>query len=125
MVPATPVVASIIPVSEPFAGLSKPTRAGLVAGRELPASERRLQLPGFVEMFHWENIRQHLPLKLPTPGEPPAWAQRGCRSYYLWDKPAETETLIGLDEFDLLLRLIDFSAWRPYFAQRPDGSATL
>ena len=26
--------------------------------------------------------------------------------------------MLGLDEFDLLLRLFDFSAWRPYFARR-------
>jgi hypothetical protein len=30
----------------------------------------------------------------------------------------ESETLDGLDEFDLMLRLFDFSSWRPYFAQR-------
>lgn len=118
IIPTTPVIANIIPVSEPFAGLSKPTRAGLVAGRDHPASERRLHLSGFVEMFHWESICQHLPLKLPTPGEAPAWAGRVCRSYYQWIEPAKTETLIGLDDFDLMLRLIDFSAWRPYFAQR-------
>jgi hypothetical protein len=118
MIPATPLRANFSPVSQPFAGLIHPTRAGLVAGRELPASQRRLQLPGFVEKFHWESLRQHLPLKLPTPGEPPAWARRVCRSYYQWLEPAKTETLIGLDDFDLCLRLIDFSAWRPYFAQR-------
>jgi len=30
----------------------------------------------------------------------------------------KSETLDGLDEFDLMLRLFDFSPWRPYFAQR-------
>ena len=30
----------------------------------------------------------------------------------------ESEALNGLDEFDLMLRLFDFSPWRPYFAQR-------
>jgi hypothetical protein len=43
-----------------------------------------------------------------------------CRSYYHWAAeafPANAE-LLRLDEFDLLLRLFDFSPWRPYFAQR-------
>jgi len=107
-----------IPAIQPFEGLSNPTRAELSAGRDLSASERRLQLPNFVAMFHWEAIRNLLPLQLPTPGETPAWSERLCRSHYQWLPLDEAETLDGLDEFDLMLRLFDFSPWRPCFAQR-------
>jgi len=102
----------------PFEGLSNPTRAELSAGRDLPASERRLQLPNFVAMFHWEAIWNVLPLRLPAPGETPAWTGRLCRSYYQWLPVDRAETLDGMDKFDLMLRLFDFSSWRPYFAQR-------
>jgi hypothetical protein len=80
-----------------------------------------LLVPSFVEQFCWEAIRPLLPLQLPTPGNPPPWAGRACRSFYRWqpseDLPSST-ALFGLDEFDLTLRLFDFSSWRAYFAQR-------
>ncbi len=117
-IPTTSTSTAVAPTASPFQGLSNPTRAELAAGREVPASERRLQLPNFVEMFHWETICQHLPLKLPAPGQSPAWKGRWCRSYYQWMAPTHGETLLSLDDFDLMLRLFDFSAWRPYFAQR-------
>lgn len=117
-IPATPLLSSIGLNGTPFQGLSRPTRAELSAGRELPAAERRLQLPNFVEMFHWEKLGRYLPLKLPTPGEPRTWAGRLCRSHYRWIAPNEAEMLDGLDDFDLLLRLFDFTPWRPYFAAR-------
>jgi hypothetical protein len=117
-VPAFQTVASICLELQPFQGLNYPTRAELAAGRDIPAAERRLQLPNFVELFHWAAIHPHLPLKLPTPGDPPAWTGRLCRSLYQWMAPTETESLVGLDEFDLMLRLFDFTPWRPYFARR-------
>ena len=87
----------------------------------IPAAERRLLIPNFVELFCWESMRPQLPLRLPTPGNPPPWAGRTCRSCYRWQPSNDLLTsadLLGLDEFDLMLRLFDFSAWRPYFAQR-------
>jgi len=114
-IPAVPVPMHVI---QPFEGLSNPTRAELSAGRDLSASERRLQLPNFVSMFHWGAMRNLLPLRLPTPGETPAWSGRLCRSHYQWLPVDKSETLDGLDEFDLMLRLFDFSPWRSYFAQR-------
>jgi hypothetical protein len=105
----------------PFGQLQRLSRAELSESRMLPATERRLRLPHFVETFRWESIRAFLPLQLPTPGEAPAWGGRLCRSYYQWlgieDLPSSTEVL-HLDEFDLLLRLFDFSPWRAYLAQR-------
>ncbi len=101
----------------PFQSLPRLTRAELAESCTRPAAERRLQLPHFVETFRWESIRPLLPLQLPTPGEAPVWCGRVCRSYYQWwgidDLPTSAEVL-RLDEFDLLLRLFDFSPWRPY-----------
>ena len=120
-VPATPGQ-TVCQVSPPLFGcLPRLSRAQLAAGRCLPAAERRLQLPYFVETFGWENIRPHLPLPLLTPGEAPAWSGRVCRSYYQWlgiEDLSSTAELLRLDEFDLVLRLFDFSAWRPCLAQR-------
>jgi len=101
----------------PFQQLQRQTRAGLNEGRALPAAERRLQLPNFVELFRWEAIRPLLPLELPTPGEPSPWNGRLCRSCYQWLE-GDDVSVLDLDEFDLLLRLFDFSPWRPYFAER-------
>lgn len=120
-IPSAPVKAAIDLAYSPFGQLQRLTRAELSESRVLSAAERRLQLPYFVETFCWERIRPHLPLQLSTPGEAPAWGGRVCRSYYQWlgidDSPTSAEVL-HLDEFDLLLRLFDFSAWRAYLAQR-------
>jgi hypothetical protein len=54
------------------------------------------------------------------PGVPP-WQPRYCRSFYTWLPPEEhlsAQDLEGLDDFDLILRLFDFSPWRPILAQR-------
>jgi len=116
-VPAQPLTRELHIPNSPFEQLQCQTRAQLSAGRVLPAAERRLQLPNFVELFRWEAICSLLPLKLPTPGEPSPWAGRLCRSHYQWVAGDEVSVL-DLDEFDLLLRLFDFSPWRPYFAER-------
>jgi hypothetical protein len=129
LVPATPVAVSVTVLDSPFFGLQPLTRAEFAALRELPAAERRLQIPNFADCFHWEAIRPLLPLKLPTPGDPPPWRERWCRSHYRWlpsddlhssaDPSASSgQALVGLDEFDLILRLFDFTPWRPYFARR-------
>jgi len=121
LVPATAIVASVTLADSPFRRLQSFSRAELAETRNLPAAERRLLIPNFVELFRWEAIRTLLPLKLPTPGNPPAWNGRVCRSFYQWLGADELQTsadLAGLDELDLVLRLFDFAPWRPYFAQR-------
>ena len=121
LVPATPLVPSIEVASSPFCRLQSFSRSELAETREIPAAKRRLFLPNFVALFRWEAIRPLLPLKLPTPGNPPPWQGRLCRSVYQWLPPDDLSTsadLLRLDEFDLTLRLFDFSPWRPYFAQR-------
>ena len=120
-VPATPLIPSVSVPASPFLGLESLSQADLAATRELGASQRRLLIPHFVELFRWEAMRALLPLQLPTPGNPPPWPGRECRSFYRWLPPEDSLTradLLGLDEFDLSLRLFDFSPWRPYLAQR-------
>jgi hypothetical protein len=120
-VPATPVVSVVSVSASPFQSLASFSRADLAATRSLPAAERRLLIPNFVALFRWETIRPLLPLQLPTPGDPSPWSGRWCRSHYRWQPSPEllsSAELAGVDEFDLTLRLFDFSPWRPYFAQR-------
>jgi hypothetical protein len=120
-VPATPVTPAVAIPASPFQKLVSFSRAELAATRDQPAAERRQLIPNFVALFRWEAIRPLLPLRLPTPGDPAAWNGRWCRSCYRWLPPDDLHTsadLLGLDEFDLMLRLFDFSPWRPYFAQR-------
>ena len=136
-IPAGCIVSVVEAPDSPFHRLESLSCGELAATRHLPAAERRRLIPNFVELFRWEAIRALLPLQLPTPGNPPAWAGRRCRSCYQWlpsddlassadpsagSEPAlnavKWQVLLGMDEFDLMLRLFDFSAWRPYFAQR-------
>lgn len=122
LVPATPVIAPVAVPDSPFRGLQSFSRSELVETRKIDAAERRLLIPNFVELFRWEAIRPLLPLKLPTPGNPPAWGGRLCRSFYQWLPPDDLPTsadLVGLDEFGLVLRLFDFSPWRPWFVLEP------
>ena len=121
LIPAAPLVTSLSLPDSPFHRLQRPTRSELVETRSIPAAERRLLIPNFVELFRWEAIRPRLPLRLPTPGDPPPWQERTCRSYYQWlppDRLHSSADLLGMDPFDLCLLLFDFSPWRPYFATR-------
>ena len=114
-IPAAEVVAQVEISNSPFLDLQSFSRTELQETRSLPAAERRLLIPNFVEIFRWEAIRPLLPLRVPTPGAPPAWRSRICRSFYRWLPPNElvsSADLVGLDAFDLMLRLFDFSPWR-------------
>jgi hypothetical protein len=107
--------------SSPFHNLLGLSRTDMVASRELEAAERRLLTEHFVDTFQWSSVYPLLPLRLSVPPDLPPWRPRHCRSYYRWLPPAQTLTadeLQGLDDFDLVLRLFDFSAWRPLLAQR-------
>lgn len=64
-VPARPVVKEIAVPDSPIHRLKGLSRAELLQIRDLPAAERRLLLPNFVELFRWEAIRGQLPLRLP------------------------------------------------------------
>jgi hypothetical protein len=105
----------------PFHNLVGLSRTELAASRELEAAERRLLTKHFVDTFAWSTVRPLLPLHLVVPADVPPWRGRRCRSAYRWLPPEESLTahdLEGLDDFDLVLRLFDFSAWRPILGQR-------
>lgn len=105
----------------PFHHLAGLSRTQLAATRGLEAAERRLLTPHFVTLLQWKAIRPLLPLRLVVPPDLPPWQPRRCRSYYQWLPPEpdlSVQDLSGLDGFDLVLRLFDFSAWRPILAQR-------
>jgi hypothetical protein len=104
-----------------FQGLGALSRAAFIESRALPAAQRRMMTPGFVQAFHWEKIQALLPLR-PKPMQPTrARSGRVCRSFYRWLPPQDIGTaadLTRLDDFDLALRLFDFTPWRGFFAQR-------
>jgi hypothetical protein len=120
-IPAEDELASDWEADNAYHNLQSLPRAEFVESREIPAAQRRLMTPGFVQAFHWETIRPHLPLR-PRPMQiTSTWTGRECRSYYRWLPPDDIRSavdLTGLDNFDLTLRLVDFSLWRAYFAQR-------
>ena len=99
-------------------GLSRPE---MKASRGLDATGRRQLTPHFVDTFQWRAIRPLLPLRLVAPSDFPAWTPRLCRSHYLWLPPEDilsVDDLAALDDLDLVLRLFDFSPWRPILGQR-------
>jgi len=105
----------------PFHDLHGLSRAEMAASRGLEAPERRLLTKHFVDTLQWSTVSPMLPLRLVVPQGVAPWQPRLCRSYYRWLPPEEmltAEDLRGLDDFDLVLRLFDFSAWRPILAQR-------
>jgi len=108
-------------VDNPFQRLVSLPRTELATTRDMPAAERRLLVKHFVASFQWSAIRPLLPLRLAIPPGVPPWQPRFCRSFYTW-LPAEADLsatdLAGLDDFDLILRLFDFSPWRPILGQR-------
>lgn len=117
MEPPVPLVVA----ESPFRALASLPRTDLAATRDLPAAERRLRLPAFVQTFAWDTLRPLLPLRLDLPPIAPPWHGRRCRSHYVWLPPEELaapSAWQGLDNLDLVLRLFDFSPWRPILGQR-------
>ena len=118
---ASQVLTRAAPLDTPFQSLVSLSRAQLAATREVPAAQRRLLTEHFVQAFHWDTVQPHLPFRLPVPAAVPAWRPRRCRSHYVWLPPAAVRSaadLAGWDDFDLVLRLFDFTAWRPILGQR-------
>lgn len=105
----------------PFHQMVGLSRADLIETRAIPAHQRRQLVTGFVDSFQWYTIRQHLPLQPLLTAAVPDWQPRRCRSWYRWLPPDDVQSAAdfkGLDDFDLILRLFDFSPWRPILAQR-------
>ena len=121
LIPASTDSLSSLVAHNPFHRLTTLPRSQLAATREIPAAERRLLIEHFVTTFRWRSIRPLLPLQLVIPPDVPAWQPRRCRSHYVWLPPDDVpslDDLKGCDDFDLVLRLFDFSPWRPVLAQR-------
>lgn len=68
------------------------------------------------------SLRKSLPLKWPTPPRMPSSPKKSYRSAYVYPwqaelaDPAQVLTWKDLSDFDLLLRLVDFSGLRPVLA---------
>jgi len=121
LVPALTQFGPLQPEDSPFHRLTGLSRSELAATRNLEAAERRLLIEHFVTTFQWEAMRPLLPLRLVVPPDVPTWAARRCRAHYRWLPPDDVHSLDdleGLDDLDLVLRLFDFSPWRPILAQR-------
>jgi hypothetical protein len=118
---ATQILTTTALPDSPFQQLVGLSRAQMAATRDVPAAQRRLLTERFVSSLQWDSVRPHLPFRLALPAEVPAWQPRRCRSHYVWLPPNAMRSaadLVGLDDFDLVLRLFDFTAWRPILAQR-------
>jgi len=118
---ATQVLTATSQPASPFQQLVGLSRAQLATTRDMPAAQRRLLTEHFVSTLQWDTVRPQLPFRLALPAEAPAWQPRRCRSHYRWLPPDDLRCaadLVGLDDFDLVLRLFDFTAWRPILGQR-------
>jgi hypothetical protein len=65
----------------PLAGLGRLSLQEWDTLQVLTAAERRLYVPGFVDVFRWEAFRAHLPLQVAPLPDVPSWPRRRCRSY--------------------------------------------
>jgi hypothetical protein len=94
-----------------------------VNGAKLTPEQTRAQDALFVSQCSLAGLRPRLPLPWPTPAETPASPKKSYRSEYryLWcaalEDAQQVITWQDLSEFDLLLRLVDFSGLRPILAQ--------
>jgi hypothetical protein len=87
---------------------------------DLTAVACRAQDGLFIAHCSLDGLRQRLPLHWPTPVGTPPSPKKAYRSQYLylgWQDLNDSATWEHLGEFDLLLRLIDFSGLRPVLAQ--------
>jgi hypothetical protein len=82
--------------------------------------ETRARDSAFVEQCSLSGLRERLPLVWPTPPDTPPSPKRGYRSHYVYLGYADLEDWGNwqhLSDFDLALRLVDFSGLRPVLAQ--------
>jgi len=88
---------------------------------KLTAPQTRAQDMAFVGQCSLQGLRSALPLRWSTPTGTPPSPKRDYRSHYVypgWDNPTDPQAWTDLCEFDLVLRLVDFSGLRPILAQR-------
>jgi hypothetical protein len=88
---------------------------------KLSAVEARAEDKRFVQQCSLSGLQTRLPLCWSTPTDVPPSPKRAYRSHYLylgWQDLQDPATWDELSDFDLVLRLVDFSALRPVLAQR-------
>jgi hypothetical protein len=85
------------------------------------AVEARAQDSDFVDQCSLWGLQGRLPLRWPTPSHVPPSPKRRYRSHYAyrgWEDLLDLVAWAHLSDFDLVLRLVDFSGLRPVLAQR-------
>ena len=88
---------------------------------KLSAVEARAQDSDFVAQCSFQGLQGRVPLSWPTPAGVPPSPKKGYRSQYVyrdWQDLQDPAEWAELSDFDLVLRLIDFSGLRPVLAQR-------
>lgn len=86
-------------------------------------AQTRAQAAGFVSQCSLGSLWKQLPLQWPTPPGIPASPKKSYRSGYVYPwhaaltDPGQGLAWQDLSDFDLLLRLVDFSGLRPVLAQ--------
>lgn len=87
----------------------------------LTAVEARAQDELFVSQCSLEGLQERLPLLWPTPPDTLPSPKKDYRSHYVylgWEDLRDPAAWEHLSDFDLLLRLVDFSPLRSVLAQR-------
>ena len=92
-----------------------------MADSKLTPPQTRAQDVTFVHQCSLQGLRSALPLLWPTPAGTLPSPKRDHRSHYGylgWDDLTDPQAWTYLSDFDLVLRLVDFSGLRPVLAQR-------
>jgi hypothetical protein len=90
---------------------------------KLSSEQTRAQETAFVSQCSLASLQKSLPLKWPTPAGMAASPKKSYRSEYVYpwqavlNDPKQVEGWKDLADFDLLLRLVDFSGMRPVLAK--------
>jgi hypothetical protein len=95
---------------------------------KLSPAETRAQDSVFVTHCSLKGLQDRLPLRWPAPADILPSPKTHYRSHYVylgWDDLQDPTTWEHLSDFDLLLRLIDFSPLRPVLAQRLGWTSAL
>ena len=88
----------------------------------LTPQQSRAAEAAFVSQCSLTGLKGRLPLAWPIPPETPPSPKKSYRSSYVYPFEAEVTDMVqvlawkGLSDFDLVLRLVDFSDLRPVLA---------